>query len=1189
MHKGVKYAIILLLSVLAAQPLLADTFIVTSPQDNGPGSLRVALQQAAANGTSVKDSIRFNIPNINGPFGVIIGIRSRLPFLSSNLVIDGNSQPGSDLRDGSGKVIITPKTPESIKVGFVLLDVQDVEIYGLYLRGFSYAMDDNDWFCDAIYMNNVQNITIGRGPTTADPLNRGNIFGANLRAIRHDRRDHLDTATFFAKNIAISANLIGEDPAAGTGGGGRVPDPDTGIVLINTMHVLVGGPDTSWGNRFTVAKAGLHFILLATGRNDTAKRSSILNNSFLKLDIAIPPRNPATVAPTAFYIEQNGTTPADTIAFEGNTVRRAMRGLILQSLGSPFTFHRNTVEVQMDPNFSGNSIGVLVLSCTAGGNAGSFGPLEIPNYISGAHGIDAPGIGVFGGSGPVLISKNSIFCNDLGIQAVGPAVPTLRINQLRADGAAGTTCANCTVEVFQTYTCNTDVYNGEQYFKTVVADAAGNWVYNDSLYCNTTFTSTSPAKSTSRFYSIYDFMINLAGLRIRPATCGRNNGSVTGLRIPVTGCSIRWEDDAGNIVGTDTSLVNVPAGRYRAVVRFDARGCEKETAYFTVRNFDAPVFDLSLVEVKPPSACGPRGSIQFIGIINNNPLPFPIHRFEWKNQNGVVVGNTLNLTNLPPGTYTLTGYVIIDTTCKTVAGPFVLNEIPRPVLDLSNVRVGNDSCDAAKGRISGARIINPYGLERWVWEDLNGNVAGFGPNVTGLRKGRYRLRYKDDNQCDTLYSPYYFIDNVGEINIDEANKLVKAATCFGPDGSISGISVSGATAFNWINTATNAAAGSTLNISNLAAGSYQLTARNNFGCSKQITVIVPQTVFTSPIAVNNVQYQHAYCDSATGTIRVQNFNNDNPAFFQFSWQDAAGNAAGTGLALNNIVPGDYQLIARDTNGCTKNIFTATLLSSKAPVIDETILLLTHDTCTLGNGSIRGLSISNGTAPFAYQWRNAAGQPLGTQPTLDRLLAGSYRLRVTDNLGCAVQSRLFVVEDKSKLILPPGYDTLIVTGRGMRARLNLQTTARGLYELYQLPNLTTPVQQNSTGIFVTQNLPVDAAFAIRSAEGSCFSDFTRVYVKVVDKTEIYVPTGFSPNGDKKNDVLKPIVIGPVTLTQFAVYNRWGQLVFLSKDANRGWDGTLNGAEQPAGTYVWMITGYDLYNRPITQRGVTTLIR
>jgi gliding motility-associated-like protein len=510
-------------------------------------------------------------------------------------------------------------------------------------------------------------------------------------------------------------------------------------------------------------------------------------------------------------------------------------------------------------------------------------------------------------------------------------------------------------------------------------------------------------------------------------------------------------------------------------------------------------------------------------------------------------------------------------------------------MNTAAVIIGNDSCDAARGTIRGITIAPVLGTADYRWEDLNGNIVGSGLQLLNVPKGRYRLRFKDQSPCDTLFSPYYFIDNVGDINIDEVNKLVKAATCFGPDGSISGISVSGATAFNWINTATNAAAGSTLNISNLAAGSYQLTARNSFGCSKQITVIVPQTVFTSPIAVNNVQYQHAYCDSATGTIRVQNFNNDNPAFFQFSWQDAAGNAAGTGLALNNIVPGDYQFIARDTNGCTKNIFTATLLSSKAPVIDISTALVRDDTCTLRTGSINNVTVRDGAQPYTYNWLNSSNTIVGTQLALIGAGQGAYRLRVRDNLGCERTGAVLTVRDVSKRIAPPPYDSFVVIARNTRARLQAKQTGNGLYILYEWPNTVTPVQQNNNGSFVTQTLAQDKEFAIRLVQGACTGELQRIYVKVADTTNIYVPTGFSPNGDQRNDVLKPIVIGPATITQFAVYNRWGQLVFLSKDASRGWDGRLNGAEQPAGTYVWMITGYDLYNRPVAMRGTTMLVR
>ena len=36
-----------------------------------------------------------------------------------------------------------------------------------------------------------------------------------------------------------------------------------------------------------------------------------------------------------------------------------------------------------------------------------------------------------------------------------------------------------------------------------------------------------------------------------------------------------------------------------------------------------------------------------------------------------------------------------------------------------------------------------------------------------------------------------------------------------------------------------------------------------------------------------------------------------------------------------------------------------------------------------------------------------------------------------------------------------------------------------------------------------------------------------------------------------------------------YNRWGQLVFVTHNWKNGWDGTINGKDQPAGVYIWFL--------------------
>jgi gliding motility-associated-like protein len=109
----------------------------------------------------------------------------------------------------------------------------------------------------------------------------------------------------------------------------------------------------------------------------------------------------------------------------------------------------------------------------------------------------------------------------------------------------------------------------------------------------------------------------------------------------------------------------------------------------------------------------------------------------------------------------------------------------------------------------------------------------------------------------------------------------------------------------------------------------------------------------------------------------------------------------------------------------------------------------------------------------------------------------------------------------------------------------------------------------------------------TAQGCVGSD--NIVVKVYQGPEIYVPTGFTPNDDGKNDFLRPIAVGMKSFQYFRVYNRWGQLIFSTVTANAGWDGKINGVKQPTGTYVWIAEATDYKGNRIQRRGSTVLIR
>jgi len=105
-----------------------------------------------------------------------------------------------------------------------------------------------------------------------------------------------------------------------------------------------------------------------------------------------------------------------------------------------------------------------------------------------------------------------------------------------------------------------------------------------------------------------------------------------------------------------------------------------------------------------------------------------------------------------------------------------------------------------------------------------------------------------------------------------------------------------------------------------------------------------------------------------------------------------------------------------------------------------------------------------------------------------------------------------------------------------------------------------------------------------------SDSVSKIVRILNSCFIAVPTAFTPNGDGLNDFLFPYNALKAKDLEFSVYNRWGQLVFTTKDWQRKWDGKINGMPQPTGVYVWYLryTHTDTGEK-VLQKGTTTLIR
>jgi gliding motility-associated-like protein len=113
----------------------------------------------------------------------------------------------------------------------------------------------------------------------------------------------------------------------------------------------------------------------------------------------------------------------------------------------------------------------------------------------------------------------------------------------------------------------------------------------------------------------------------------------------------------------------------------------------------------------------------------------------------------------------------------------------------------------------------------------------------------------------------------------------------------------------------------------------------------------------------------------------------------------------------------------------------------------------------------------------------------------------------------------------------------------------------------------------------------------------FSLFRAVVAKSAGQIDF--PSAFSPNplgsnggaynpGDYNNDVFHPVFLG-VDQYELTIYNRWGELIFETKEPNIGWDGYYRGELCKQDVYVWKAKGKFINGESFFKAGDVTLIR
>ncbi len=202
---------------------------------------------------------------------------------------------------------------------------------------------------------------------------------------------------------------------------------------------------------------------------------------------------------------------------------------------------------------------------------------------------------------------------------------------------------------------------------------------------------------------------------------------------------------------------------------------------------------------------------------------------------------------------------------------------------------------------------------------------------------------------------------------------------------------------------------------------------------------------------------------------------------------------------------------------------------------------------------------------------------------------AYIVTVKDTFFCPKPvSDTIIVTVIPPVVVNAGNDTSVVINQPLQ--LNASSTSSSVnFTWTPSAFLNNPLVANPVAL-INSNEVESVEYHVTASTSAGCKGSDSILVKIfATQPEIFVPTAFTPNGDGRNDIVKPIPAGIAHFAYFRIYNRWGQLMFATPSIGEGWDGTLNGNKQPTATYIYSAEGTDYKGRVISRKGTIVLIR
>ncbi len=621
-----------------------------------------------------------------------------------------------------------------------------------------------------------------------------------------------------------------------------------------------------------------------------------------------------------------------------------------------------------------------------------------------------------------------------------------------------------------------------------------------------------------------------------------------------------------------------------------------------------------------PTTCGgSTGAVRGLQFIGTTPF-----NYTWTNDLGDTIASSPDIFHLPVGNYTI--HVSDGNGCTTPLGPFTIHDAGDVLIE--GVEYSNEHCNQQDAAITVTAIS---GLTDMLFYSLdNGSTYHNNQGIfTGLAAGTYAVRVKDSTDCQDvyIYNPI-IIENIPGPQID--NVLVTPSVTGQNNGAIEIIASGSGDTLYYSNDN-----GSSYQVNSgwfpgLSPGFYNCIVMDNNGCDTTFIVEVTEETILRlqaiagddeacpgnsafvPLIVTNFQDVAIFRTNLLynySLIECQGFANVNTELedslevivypaegrIELSWSSTPvtlpQQSILTDLVFSSTIPGINQV---EWDGQPGSSYFLNSLGDDIPVdyymgnvkiYNEVSVALEPfiDACEGDDLTIAPqLLSSNGDVSYLWTYPNGDTSQQQTQH-LNNIQPGSsgiYQLSVSDTAQCTTETEVSLSVFENPVPAFSAQDTIIT-----EAPVEIDAGANHAsydWTTGETSQFITAIYEGWYGVF------------IESLQGCTGEDSVYVRFTVPPSPEpqpglIFLPNAFSPDGDGLNDAFRAITSsGNIASFRMYIYNRWGVLVFESNDITRGWDGSYDGRQAPAGTYVYRVD-YTASDQDFNLTGTVVLIR